>query len=137
MVMNIRSTLLLIICTALLAGAACANEPSQKAQTRCGWFDNPTPGNASLFDPDGEWIIGIQGGHQAGGDWPDFTASQWVNTNRSYGYGCACLDVIADPRTHEVARIHSARARALGVCRRNPALKGLRPEGRVAVHRPQ
>ncbi|OOG58991.1 DUF4087 domain-containing protein [Polaromonas sp. C04] len=85
------------------------------------------PGNASLFDRDGEWTIGIQGGHQAEGDWPDFTASQWVNTNRGHDYSCACLDGVADPRTHEVARIRFAHARALSVCRRVPMLKGVAP----------
>ena len=43
-----------------------------RAGTRCGWFSNPTPANASLYDRDGEWVIGVQGGHQAEGDWPDF-----------------------------------------------------------------
>lgn len=123
MFVHTRKTLLAVICTALLVGTACAKEPSQKAQARCGWFDNPTPGNASLFDRDGEWIIGIQGGHQAEGDWPSFKTSQWVNTNRSYGHGCACLKVVVKPRTHEVARIRSTYAHALDVCRKDPALK--------------
>ncbi len=33
-------------------------------ETRCGWFDNPTPANYSLYDKDSEWIIGVQGGYQ-------------------------------------------------------------------------
>ena len=37
-------------------------------ETRCGWFSNPTPSNAFLSDRHGEWIIGLQGGHQAKGD---------------------------------------------------------------------
>ena len=125
--MHIRYPLLIAILTGLLAGGACAGEPARKAQTRCGWWDSPTPRNVSLFDSDGEWIVGIQGGHQAEGDWPDFKASQWVNTNRSYGYGCACIDVVLDPRTHEVARIRSAHARPLSACRGDPALKGVTP----------
>ncbi|MGH8820611.1 MAG: DUF4087 domain-containing protein [Rhodoferax sp.] len=127
MLIHIRYPLLIVILTGLLAGGACAKEPALKAQTRCGWWDNPTPQNVSLFDHDGEWIVGIQGDHQAEGDWPNFKASQWVNTNRSYGYGCACLDVVLDPRTHEVIRIRSAHARPLSVCRGDPALKGVTP----------
>jgi hypothetical protein len=32
-------------------------------ENRCGWFSNPTPGNAWLKDRDGEWTIGTQGNH--------------------------------------------------------------------------
>src|SRR5215210_2248716 len=64
-----------------------------RAETRCGWFDNPTPANASLHDREDEWIIAVQGGHQAEGDWPEFGPKQWVETNVHYGYGCACLTV--------------------------------------------
>ena len=46
------------------------NTPTlQKSETRCGWFSDPTPANASLYDRDGEWIIAVQGGYQAEGDW--------------------------------------------------------------------
>lgn len=95
----------------------------EKAEMRCGWFSNPTPANVSLFDRDGEWIIGVQGGHQADGDWPQFTAAQWVETNGHYGYGCACLKVRVNRSTRRVIAIESARARALSVCRRDPALQ--------------
>jgi Protein of unknown function (DUF4087) len=33
-------------------------------ETRCGWLSNPTPANVWLYDRTGEWIIGLQGGHQ-------------------------------------------------------------------------
>ena len=90
---------------------------------RCGWFSNPTPANASLFDRDGEWIIGVQGGYQAEGDWPEFKAGQWVETNGHYGYGCACLRVRVNRSTRRVIAIESAQARALSACRRDPALR--------------
>ena len=125
--MNLRTIVLTGTFAALLAGAAQAGNPAQKAQTRCGWWDNPTPQNASLFDREGEWVVGVQGGHQAEGDWPDFTDSQWVDTNGHYGYGCACLDAIVDPRAREIIRIRAAHARPLSACRRDPALKGLMP----------
>ncbi|HEX8495491.1 MAG TPA: DUF4087 domain-containing protein [Pyrinomonadaceae bacterium] len=95
-------------------------------ETRCGWLDNPTPANLSLFDRDGEWIIGVQGGHQVEGDWewPTFRPRQWVSTNAgSYGYGCACLQLRVDKETHKVLEIKSARARLLSVCRRDRSLK--------------
>ncbi len=99
------------------------NETSSATfETRCGWFSNPTPGNAWLQDRYGEWIIGTQGGHQADGDWPTFTARQWVRTNGNYGYGCACMQVRVNKQTHEVLEIKSAHARSLAQCRRDPAL---------------
>lgn len=94
-----------------------------RTQTLCGWFDNPTPGNAWLHDRSGEWTIGIQGGHQADGAWPEFSSSQWVPTNRSYGYGCACITGIASRDTREVIRIDAARAEPLSICRKDRALK--------------
>jgi Protein of unknown function (DUF4087) len=104
------------------AGTSAPRVPAA-AETRCGWFDNPTPANASLHDREGEWIISVQGGHQAEGDWPSFGPKQWVETNGHYGYGCACLRVRADRETHRVTEIESARARPLSACRRDRALK--------------
>ncbi len=101
------------------AGASAAAAP----ETRCGWFDNPTPANASLHDREAEWIIGVQGGHQAEGDWPEFGPKQWVETNVHYGYGCACMSVEVDRGSHHVLKILSARARPLSACRRDRALK--------------
>ena len=49
-------------------------------ETRCGWFSNPTPANIWLYDREGEWTIGVQGGYQVekDWDWPDFKRGQWV-----------------------------------------------------------
>ena len=93
------------------------------AKTRCGWFSNPTPANASLHDREAEWIIGVQGGHQAEGDWPEFGPKQWIETNVHYGYGCACMSVEVDRESGRVLEIKSARARPLSACRRDKALK--------------
>jgi len=95
-------------------------------ETRCGWFDNPTPGNFWLYDRDGEWTIGVQGGYQVEGDWdfPNFKPKQWIVTNAgSYGYGCACLQVRVDRETHHVLEIKSSRARPLSACRQDKFLK--------------
>jgi hypothetical protein len=120
----------LLIAGLLLAMAMVNAYPSspatatpEKSEMRCGWFSNPTPANASLFDRDGEWIIGVQSGHQADGDWPEFAPNQWVKTNGHYGYGCACLRVRVNRSTQEVIEIESAAARALSVCRKDPALR--------------
>jgi hypothetical protein len=114
----------ILLCAVSCMSATRAQQPPSKAQTRCGWFDNPTPGNVSLFDRDGEWVIGIQGGHQAEGNWPEFGDTQWVITNSGdHGHGCACLTVVASMHTHEVTRITSARAKDLAVCRRDRTLK--------------
>lgn len=94
-----------------------------KAETRCGWFTNPTPANASLIDKDGEWLIGVQGGYQAEGDWADFKDNQWVKTNVNYGYGCACMKVTTDKKEQRILTIQSATARPLSACRRDKKLK--------------
>lgn len=115
-------------CQLATAGAP-PNATAAAVQNRCGWFDNPTPGNATLVDKDGEWTVGVQGGHQAEGKWPAFSKSRWVQTgNGSAGYGCACLKMSARPGTQEVATIVSARSQPLATCRNDKALAGQEPE---------
>jgi hypothetical protein len=97
------------------------------AETRCGWFHNPTPANAWLIDSAGEWIIGIQGGYQAEGDWPAFSDARWVKTNVHYGYGCACMKVTTDRAEKRILTILSASSRPLSTCRKDKALKGKEP----------
>jgi hypothetical protein len=101
---------------------AAASATAASPALRCGWFVNPTPGNAWLIDRDGEWVIGLQGGHQADGDWPTFSAARWVRDNGHYGHGCACLRMTADPHTRQVLRIDEAASRPLAVCRRDRRL---------------
>ena len=98
------------------------SQVAEAVETRCGWFHNPTPGNAWLQDRDRDWIIGTQGGPQAKGKWPRFSDDQWVNTNIHYGYGCACLEVIADQNTGRILEIKSARSQPLEVCHQDPNL---------------
>ncbi|HTH95389.1 MAG TPA: DUF4087 domain-containing protein [Rhodocyclaceae bacterium] len=106
-----------------IAVAVAEAGPEIQTQTLCGWFENPTPGNAWLRDRKAEWVVGIQGAHQAEGEWPEFRDSQWIKTNSSHGYGCACITGVVNPETHEVISITSARAQSLGVCRKDRALK--------------
>ena len=106
---------------------------ARAASVRCGWLDNPTPGNASLYDKDGEWTIAVQGGHQATGDWPPaFKRGQWINYGPgSYGYGCVCLTVEVDAEEKSIINILSGKARPLSACRQDRAIanieKQLRP----------
>jgi len=102
-------------------------EAAALTETRCGWFSNPTPANAWLIDAAGEWTIGIQGGFQAEGDWPDFPDARWIKTNVNYGYGCACMKVTTDRKQGRIVKIISSSSRALSVCRRDKALKGKEP----------
>ena len=96
------------------------------AERRCGWLENPTPGNFSLQDRGGEWVLGVQGGYEAQGfdSMPDMTTAGWVETNGHYGYGCACLTVETDAKRRQVTRILSARPVPLGQCRADRRLPG-------------
>jgi hypothetical protein len=107
---------------ALLLAALPAAATESNSALRCGWFENPTPGNAWLTDRHGQWLVGLQGGHQAEGDWPQFPETEWVSTNGSYGYGCACLRVVADAQALTIQRILSAKPRSLQACRDDRAL---------------
>ena len=99
------------------------NDTNGKFENRCGWFANPTPGNAWLTDKDGEWLIGAQGGYQAEGDWAEFSDDEWVKTNGYYGYGCACMQVTVDRKNMKILKISSATAKPLSACRNDKALE--------------
>lgn len=105
-----------------------ASAPEGTEALRCGWFDNPSPGNAWLHDRHGEWTIGIQGAHQARGQWPAFPRSSWARTGSgSAGYGCVCLRVRADADARLVTHIVSAKVRPLAACRSDAAIKDREP----------
>lgn len=115
-----RFTLSGVMCFSALMCSHGANS----AERRCGWFENPTPANATLTDRDGMWEIGTQGGYQAEGDWPNFSSSQWVRSgNGNYGYGCACVTADTDPDTHRMNNLVKATSRPLSACRTDRALK--------------
>ena len=117
-----------MLCTLLTVIALPAFAAPAKVERRCGWFENPTPANATLTDRDGVWEIASQGGYQAEGEWPTFNDQQWVRTNNHYGYGCACVSASADPRTHRLDQLHKAKARPLSACRNDPSLYEPLPE---------
>jgi hypothetical protein len=126
----VKSSMVGIGCLLLVVIAVLNGQPGTSAapavsgaETRCGWFSNPTAANASLYDREDEWIIGVQGGDQAEGDWPSFGPGQWVKTNLDYGYGCACMRVQVNRETSDVIKIESSHARPLSACRSDRALK--------------
>jgi hypothetical protein len=113
--------------TLLLSGSRlavfAADAPEKPSEVRCGWFENSSPGNASLTDRDGEWTVAMQGEFSAKGKWPKFKDSQWVRPgNGSAGYGCACLTVTENVEEHTITAILSSHAKALSVCRRDKTL---------------
>jgi len=123
------------VVVAVLAATAHAQpdgSPDAKIRERCGWFDNPSPGNATLSDRDGEWTVAMQGAASAEGDWPMFKRGQWVHTGHSsQGYGCACLKVRETEDEQRITHILGARAKALSACRRDKALT--EPENPAAI----
>lgn len=88
-----------------------------KGVRRCGWLSNPTPGNWWLTDAEDQWILGTQGADQAPGmdEMPDMSIAGWVETNGSYGYGCACMTITADAEGR-VTRIADASPKPLKQC---------------------
>jgi hypothetical protein len=102
------------LCLALFAW------PTQAlAERRCGWLENPTPGNLWLKDASGFWTISTQGGPPAEGAdrLPTPSSDRFVATNGHYGYSCACLDGAFDAASSTVARIDDANVEPLSVCR--------------------
>ena len=97
---------------------------------RCGWWDNPTPGNVRLTDRDGEWTVAMQGTYEAAGDGPDFARDQAAPKGASHAHGCACMMVRADRASKFVYSIADAKPLALSVCRKDPKLKRKEPEPR-------
>src|SRR3954469_8265740 len=111
-----KRRLTLFGCALLAAVLFLSLSPARRAQsapapfeTRCGWFSNPTPANIWLYDREGEWTIGVQGGYQVESDWdwPEFKPGQWVETNGEHGYGCACMQLRVEKETHHVLEIKS------------------------------
>ena len=103
----------------LTAALIAVTVPSYAAEQRCGWLDNPTPGNWWLTDRDREWTIATQG--DGNGEIldavPDMSVKGWVKTNGSYGYGCACMTVVTDLKAERIVRILAAKPVPLRQCR--------------------
>jgi len=95
------------------------------AETRCGWLQNPTPGNWWLDDAENTWTIMTQGSDDEpeGMDLiPDISEHDYVKSNGNYGYACACMSVETDGEEH-ITRILSFRQLKLAKCQNDKALK--------------
>jgi Protein of unknown function (DUF4087) len=113
----------LILTGAVIAGLLAS--PSFAAENRCGWVENPTPGNYWLTDRDGSFTILTQGSdlEPAGVDlMPDFSAGEFMKTNGNYGNACACMSVDVDKAEMRVTQIHSVRQLALAKCQNDKKL---------------
>jgi len=101
------------------AARAEAAAGAKQGERRCGWLSNPTPGNWWLTDRDGQWVLGTQGQEPVPGmeEMPDMSSAGWVETNGSYGHGCACITIAHDPATSRVTRIANAEPKPLAQCR--------------------
>lgn len=111
--------------TILAAAVIIAAAAPAMAENRCGWIQNPTPGNWSLSDKDGAWVIMSQGaGDEPPGmdNIPDISARQYVRTNGNYGYACACMEVDTDWNEGRITEIYSFRQLSLNKCNNDPAL---------------
>jgi hypothetical protein len=93
------------------------------AETRCGWLENPTPGNYWLTDRDASWTLSTQGGEEAAGMdlIGDISAGDYVKTNGYYGYACACMDVATDG-VDRITEIASFRQLPIAKCSNDSAL---------------
>ena len=94
------------------------------AEERCGWLENPTPGNWWLKDARGLWIISAQGGPYAEGveKLPEPAPDRFVATNGHYGYSCACVSGTFDDHAERMTRLDASRMLPLSVCRGDKAL---------------
>lgn len=96
---------------------------SQAAENRCGWIQNPTPGNWWLVDAEGMWPIRSQGAEDEpeGMDLiPDISEREYVRTNGNYGYACACMRVETDDE--RILEILSFKQQKLSQCKNDKSL---------------
>ncbi|MFQ6553633.1 DUF4087 domain-containing protein [Aestuariibius insulae] len=115
-----------------VALALCFCAVSAGAETRCGWYENPTPANQWLVDRDGMWVLSTQGGLEAPPGFYNLPEAafafdlEWVSSNGEpgdgyYGYGCACIEgAFEAPGT--VLRVDSMRPVPLMRCEEDPDL---------------
>jgi hypothetical protein len=97
-------------------------------KTMCGWLDNPTPQNMDFVDGNATWTISQQGSKEAKGlPLKVNFGKEFVTTQASYGYGCACIEAITDSATMKVVEIKSIKEKKLSDCRNDKSLKGKFP----------
>ena len=89
-------TMRFALASLLLLGAGSA---FAAPETRCGWVENPTPGNWYLADSQATWVLSEQGSEKEAlgmENIGDISAGDYVATNGNYGYACGCMKVETD-----------------------------------------
>ena len=116
---------ILVLAALLAANPALAVTPLSP-ETRCGWIDNPTPGNFFLNDKDGSWTIATQGEYEAKGieHIPDLSGDQFVDIG-PHGYGCGCITATVFKGGMRVISIQSFKQRKLKDCLADPDLPAM------------
>ncbi|MBN8632250.1 MAG: DUF4087 domain-containing protein [Rhodobacterales bacterium] len=120
--------------TLLVAAAIAATLPAQAQTTlRCGWYHNPTPGNAILQDADDQWWLSRQGNAPVPG-FEDAYTTTFDNrlrfdyadeTTDGYGYSCACAEGVFDedaPAYKNVRSVSRLTEIPLSRCEQDPSL---------------
>lgn len=94
------------------------------AEKRCGWLENPTPGNLWLIDRDSDWTLAIQGrgfvNEDAMENLPAINQNEFVRTNGHYGFSCVCLDVETDAKRSEITNVYGGKQLLLKRCLEDP-----------------
>jgi len=79
------------------------------AEYRCGWLDNPAPGQYQFTDKQATWTITQRGGYQLAAtsmkNLPQLQQNEFVRTNGSFGYSCSCMSVTTDARSKRITSI--------------------------------
>lgn len=101
-------------------------------ENRCGWIQNPTPGNYWLDDGEGSWMMMAQGSDMEPlgmENMPDFTTGDFVQTNGYYGYACGCIQAETDRSSDfgdsflgHISAIYSVEQLPISRCRAYTAL---------------
>ena len=115
-----KFAILLFTSTTLLVVANAAS-----AELRCGWIENPTPGNYYLTDREARWEMSAQGGmYEAEGmdNIGDLSSGDYRATNGNNGYACGCATVKTDPDSQRVVVIDAFEQKTIADCEADPNL---------------
>ena len=106
------------------------------AETRCGWYHNPGPGNVLLEDADGQWWLSRQGSAPVRGFEEAYTVAfdnrlridYGGQVTQRYGFSCACAEGRFDASRSQydsVLSISSLREIPMQRCEGDPKLPPL------------
>jgi len=112
----------------------CLSSTTWATEKRCGWYENPTPGNHWFIDRDATWILGVQGKDLATGFWdakrkgPDiWNTASWI---KPYPTVCGCFEGVFGEvdanRYGKVDRIETIEHLSLDRCENDPSLPQMR-----------